>query len=269
MKVSVMHPQTAQRNIPAEHMFLATDALGTKLGEGYIIPQFQPHLYPDCPINLYFDMQCQPSARYVLFGALVAQARQLREINRDLQARMYTNLSPADSEMLRFYEHNGFLLSDEEQEMELYLPEGDGVLPMNCSVADIPLNTMEEQAAFIQRLWANDINYLDASYLLQMKHTQPHFLAMGLYRNNDLAGEVLLHGIGDTAELSAIYITSAMRRQGMGHALLHRAMAVMAREGVSRITTRILTRSTPQKQLMASFGGRTVGTSTIFPGLFL
>lgn len=269
MKVSVLHPQTPIRNIPPENMFLAVDALGTNVGEGFIIPQFQPHLYPDCPINLYFDMQCLPSARYVLFGALVAQARQLREINRDYQARMYTSLSPDNTEMIQFYEHNGFLLSDEEQDMELHIPENDITLPMNCTVADIPLNTMEEQMAFVQRLWSNDITHLDASFLLQMKHTQPHFLALGMYRSNDLAGEVLLHGIGDSAELAAIYVAPHLRRQGMGRALLHQAMSVMKREGVARITTRTLTRSVPQQKLMAAFGAHVLGCSTVFPGLFL
>ena len=269
MSIHISHPTTTYRHITPENMFLAVDDLGMGMGEGYIVSQYQPHLYPDCPINLYFDMQCQPAARYLLFGALVAHARQLREVNWTLKARMYTSLSPRDQGMIDFYTHSGFQLMDEEQEMELLFPQGDGVLPMNCTVKDIPLNTYEEQVAFLQRLSANDITHIDGDFLLQVKHTQPHFLALGLYRNNDLVGEVLLHGIGEMAELSAIYITSTMRRQGMGRTLLHRAMSIMAREGVSRINTRILTRSVPQQKLMAAFDGRVTGVNAVFPGLFL
>jgi RimJ/RimL family protein N-acetyltransferase len=76
-------------------------------------------------------------------------------------------------------------------------------------------------------------------------------------------------GQGTDCELIAIYIEPSSRGQGMGRALLHRFMAIMAAEGVTRITTRIMSRSLPQQRLMADFGGTVIGVNMLFPGMYL
>ena len=46
-------------------------------------------------------------------------------------------------------------------------------------------------------------------------------------------------------------------------------MAIMAAEGVTRITTRIMNRSIPQKRLMNAFNAQVLGQTMLYPGLFL
>lgn len=266
--MQVIHPQGPYQNLPPEDVFFAVDDMGTELGMGYIVYLYQPHLYPDCPVNLYFTMECQAVARYLLFGALVARARQLRDNNPGVRARVYTNISPTDTRMKDFYLHNGFSCDETEDLLTLAIPAGDGRIPMSCSVVAATLNTPEEQMAFIGRMQQNDLTYMNLDYLAALQH-QPHFLALGLYRNTDLIGEIVMAGQGETCDLVAIYIVPGSRRQGMARALLHRSMAVMATEGVTQVTTRIMSRSIPQARLMASFGAQVQGVSTIYPGLFL
>lgn len=265
--MQVIHPQGMYNNLPPENVFIAVDEMGTELGVGFIIYQFQPNLYPDCPINLYFSLESQVSARYMLFGALVARARQLRDGNPSVKARVYTNISPADTRMKDFYLHNGFNCDETEDLLRLEIPGGDGKIPMSCAVAVAPLNTPEEQNSLIYRMSQNDVTFLDIGYLNSLQH-MPHFLALGLYRNTDLIGEIVMAGEGDACELVAMYIIPGSRRQGMAKALLHRSMAVMAAEGVTKVTTRIMSRSLPQKNLMAAFQSRVLGVTTIYPGLF-
>lgn len=150
--------------------------------------------------------------------------------------------------------------------LRLEIPAGDGKIPMSCAVAPVPLNTPEEQNAFIYRLVMNDITFMDVNYLQGLMR-MPHFLALGLYRNTDLIGEIVMAGEGESCELISMYITPPNRRQGMGRALLHRSMAVMAAEGVTKVTTRILSRSIPQKRLMEAFQCRLLGVSTVYPGM--
>lgn len=95
----------------------------------------------------------------------------------------------------------------------------------------------------------------------------PHFMALGLYRNTDLIGEIMMAGQGDSCELVAMYIVPGSRGQGMGKALLHRGMAIMATEGVTRVTARIMSRSKPQKALMNAFGGSVQGVDMLYPSL--
>ena len=262
----VYHPQGMYNNMPPENVFLAADEMGNEIGVGYIIRVMQPNIFPDRPVNLYISMECQPVARYMLFGALVARARQMRDENPQLRARVYTAITPGDARTKEFSLHNGFTCEDTEDMLRLEIPAGDGKIPMSCAVAPVPLNTPEEQNAFIYRLVMNDITFVDLNYLQGLMR-MPHFLALGLYRNTDLIGEIMMAGEGDTCDLVTMYITAPNRQQGMGRALLHRSMAVMAAEGVTKVTTRIRSRSVPQKKLMESFQGRLLGVTTVYPGM--
>ena len=266
--MTIVHPQQPVNNLNPEDVFYAIDDLGTQTGYGYILYQLQPGLYPDGPVNLYFSLEGDPSSRYLLFGALIARARVLQAVNPQLRARLYTGLDPQDTAMLDFYLHNGFDCDDTDAVMELRIPFGDGRIPMSCTVAPTPLNTWEEQENLLYRLRMNEITFVDRNYLMALMH-QPHFMTLGLYRNAVLIGEAVLAGQGDSCELAAIYIEPGSRRQGMARALLHRSMAIMAAEGVTRVTTRIMTRSVPQQHLMNDFGAVRLGVNMLFPGMYL
>ena len=170
--------------------------------------------------------------------------------------------------MKDFYLHNGFDCSETDEMLELTIPFGDGRIPMSCTVAAVPLNTWDEQNSLVYRLQMNEITFVDMNYLNSLMR-MPHFLALGLYRNAMLIGEVIMAGQGSECELAAIYIEPGSRNQGMAKALLHRMMAIMAAEGVTRITTRIMSRSLPQQKLMSSFGSSVIGVNMIFPGMYL
>lgn len=266
--MQVIHPQGMYNGLPQDDVFIALDDMGTEMGLGYIIYQYQPHLYPDCPVNLYFNIDCQPAARYVIFGALIARAHQLREANPNVGARVYTAINPADERAREFYLHNGFACEDTEEMFQLQIPPGDGRIPMSCSVVQVPLNTFEEQQAFLSRLQQHDVTFINQNYLMNLQRL-PHFLALGLYRNTDLIGEILLAGEGDACELVVMYIVPGSRGQGMGKALLHRCMAIMAAEGVSRVSCRIMTRSLPMRNLIRAFQAQSLGATMIYPSRIL
>ncbi len=266
--MTIVHPQQPVNGLPPEDVFYAIDDLGTQMGYGYILYQLQSGIYPDCPVNLYFSIEGDVSARYLLFGALIARARILQNINPQLRARLYTSLNPSDAAMKDFYLHNGFDCDEADQILQLSAPFGDGRIPMSCTVVPTPLNTWEEQQALLERLQKNEISFIDRNYLDIIRHT-PHFMTLGLYRNALLIGEVIMAGQGPDCELVAIYIDAANRQQGMARALLHRMMAIMTAEGVVRFTTRIMSRSIPQVHLMNDFGAVPLGINMLFPGMYL
>ena len=223
--MTIVHPQQPVNGLNPEDVFYAVDDLGTQTGYGFILYQLQPGLYPDCPVNLYFSLAGDPASRYLLFGALVARARILQNVNPQMRCRLYTSIAPNDIQMKDFYLHNGFDCNETDEVLQLTIPFGDGRIPMSCTVAPTPLNTWDEQ--------------------------------------NSMAGQ------GTDCELVAIYIEPGSRNQGMGKALLHRLMAIMAAEGVTRVTTRIMSRSVPQQRLAADFGGTVLGVNMLFPGMYL
>ena len=266
--MTILHPQQPVNNMNPEDVFYAIDDLGTQTGYAYILYQLLPGLHPECPVNLYFALEGDQSSRYLLFGALVARARQLQNVNPQLKARLYTSLDPDDLASREFYLENGFDLEDSDAVVSLQIPFGDGRIPMSCTVAAMPLNTWEEQQNLLSRLQMNEITTLDRNALMEIMHMQ-HFIALGLFRNAGLIGEAIMAGQGDSAELVAIYIEPSSRRQGMARALLHRTMAIMAAEGVVHVSARIMTRSVPQQRLMNDFGATPLGVRMLFPGMYL
>ena len=266
--MTILHPSQPVNNMNPEDVFFAVDDLGTQTGYACILYQLQPGLYPDCPVNMYFTIEGDASSRYLLFGAVIARARLLLNVNPTLRARLYTSLDPQDLQSREFYVYNGFDLEESDSLFSLQIPFGDGRIPMSCTVAATPLNTWEEQEALLTRLQMNEITYLTRDNLLQMMH-MPHFLALGLYRNAGLIGETVLAGQGNAVDLAAIYIEPSSRRLGMARSLLHRSLAIMAAEGVSQVTARIMTRSLPQQHLINSFGAVPLGVNMLFPGMYL
>ncbi len=266
--MTILHPQQPVNNLNPEDVFFAIDDLGTQTGYAYILYQLQPGLFPDCPVNMYFSIEGDAGSRYLLFGAVVARARQLQNVNPSLRARLYTSMDPQDEAGRQFYLDNGFSLDETDSVVSLQIPFGDGRIPMSCTVAAMPLNTWEEQQNLLARLQMNELTYLDRNMLMELMH-MPHFIALGLFRNAGLIGEAVMAGIGERAELVAIYIEPSSRRQGMARALLHRTMAIMAAEGVTQVSARIMTRSLPQMHLMNDFGAVQTGVNIVFPGMFL
>ena len=264
----IVHPQQPVNGLPPEDVFYAVDDLGAQAGYGFILYQNQPGLYPDCPVNIYFSIAGDASARYLLFGALVARARILQSNNPQMRTRLYTSIDPSDVQMKDFYLHNGFDCDETDQILQLAIPYGEGRIPMSCTVAATPLFNWDEQNSLIERLRFNEITFMDMNYLNNLMHT-PRFHALGLYRNALLVGETIMAGQGTDCELAAIYIEPGSRGQGMGKALLHRSLAIAAAEGATRITTRIMSRSIPQRRLMENFGASVIGVNMLFPGMYL
>ena len=68
--MNIVHPLQPVNGLNPEDVFYAVDDLGTQTGYGFILYQYHPGLYPDCPVNLYFSIDGDPASRYLLFGAL-------------------------------------------------------------------------------------------------------------------------------------------------------------------------------------------------------
>ena len=159
--MTILHPSQPVNNMNPEDVFYAVDDLGTQTGYAFILYQLQPGLYPDCPVNMYFTIEGDASSRYLLFGAVIARARLLLNVNPQLRSRLYTSLDPQDLQSREFYVYNGFDLEESDSLFSLQIPFGDGRIPMSCTVAATPLNTWEEQEALLTRLQMNEITYID------------------------------------------------------------------------------------------------------------
>lgn len=264
----ITHPQAAFQGIAPENVFFVANDQQVQLGTGYVMQFFQGELYPERPNHLFIQIDCQPTARSLMFGALLARAEQLHAMNPQLPARLYAQVPPENQDMLRFYEACGLKNDDGEDMFRFLPPPGVPQAPMGMVFASVPLQDEASQNAFLNRINAQRIQPITRDYL-QLWQQQQHFMALGFYRNGQPVSEAVLTGAGSSATLLMMYTRSDFRRQGMAKNLIGAASALLRERGVNTMYTHIFRRNAPQVALMRRLNGAFVRTVTALPGLDL
>ena len=261
------HPAAPYQGIPPEDVFFVASDRYVQLGMGFVVLSMNAQMYPEKPLELYLNIEAQPTARDLLLGALLGRGEQLRAMYPQLKGRIYTELTPNNWEMLNFYNRNGFQNADAQEEHVFPVPLQAPQTPMGCQFASVPLGTPAEQHAFLQRLNAHRMTPIGMDFLtLQMQ--QPYFMALGFYRGGQPVAEMLLTGtMPDSAALVMIYTRQEYRRKGMARALLYSAAALLRDRGAQQLVTQIYSRSEAQTGLVKSLGGTRRRIVTILPSL--
>lgn len=265
----ITHPQSAYRGVPAEDTFFVTDDRQVQLGSGYLIPFVQRELYPSQPLNIYMEISSQPSARYLLFGALEARSEVIKQRYPGMKARLYTQLDATDAESQAFYQRCGFQMDDAEDLFYVALPYTiPAQIPMGVQYASVPLDTERQQDAFLQRLNEMRITPITRDQLTLWRE-QPGFLALGFYREGRPVTELMTAGAGMNASLLQVYTRSEFRHQGMARQLIMQSAAILRERGMSGMYAHIFRRNAPQVGLMQALGANFARTIALLPGLEL
>ena len=264
----ITHPQTAFQGVAPENVFFVANDQHIQLGTGYVVQFFQQEMYPERPNHIFMQIDAQPSARALMYGALLARAEQLRAQNPGVPARLYAQLAPDRQEMLSFYQQCGFKNDDGEDLYRFLPPDGVARPPMGMQFASAPLQDEMNQNAFLARMNAYRIQPFTRDYL-QLWQQQQHFMALGFYRGGEPICETILTGTGANATLLMLYTRADFRRQGMAKQLLGAACALLRERGVTAVYTHVFRRNLPQMNLMNHLNATFVHTATLLPGMDL
>ena len=266
--MQISHPQTEYQGIAPENVFFVTDDRQIQTGTGYVVRFMQGELYPERPLHLFLQLDTKPSARALMFGALLARADQLRAEMPDRPARLYTQADPNDRELLQFYETCGMRNDDGEDRYRFPLPTANLQPPIGMQFNTVPLMDENSRDQFLYRLNQYRIPPFTRDYLTFWEQ-QPHFMAMGFYRNNRPVCETIITGGGDTATLLMIYTDAQYRRQGLAGKLLSCVSTYLQEQGVKYMYAHVFRRNAAQNGLMRHLGAALMGTVTALPGMDL
>ncbi|NLM86328.1 MAG: GNAT family N-acetyltransferase [Clostridiales bacterium] len=248
------HPGAPFQGVPAQDVFFAANDQFVQMGHAFVIVNMQEEMYPERPLQLFIDIQAQPSARNLLLGAVLARSEQIRAAYPPMKGRIYTEIAPTQFDLVTFYNQNGFSSNDAREEYIFPLPTGAAQPPMGCEFASVPLLTVEDQYAFLARLNRNRLSPISHDFLtLQMQ--QPYFLALGYYRAGHPIAEILMTGATpDTAALVMLYVQKDMRRRGVGKSLLIAASDLLRQRHVTSALTQGFSGNQAQAGLLRSLG---------------
>lgn len=248
------HPSAPFQGVPAEDVFFAANDQFVQLGTAYVVFTIKEDLYPERPLQLYIDIQAQMTARNLLLGALLGRAEQMRANYPQLKGRIYTEISPTQFDLVTFYQQNGFSGADAREESLFTLPSGMVQAPMGCEFASVPLQNVQDQMNFLNRL--NNYRLSPISHdFLTMQMQQPYFLALGYYRGGYPIAEIMMTGASsDKAALVMMYVQKDMRRRGIGKSLLMAASDLLRQRGVTAAVTQTFSANQAQAGLLQSLG---------------
>lgn len=68
--MQVTQPNEFYKGLPKEDVFFVKDDQNNPVGEGFLIYQYQPTIFPSRPVNIYFSMTSKPEGEYWLLGRL-------------------------------------------------------------------------------------------------------------------------------------------------------------------------------------------------------
>lgn len=264
----ITHPQAPFQGVAPENVFFVANDQQIQLGTGYVMLFYQGEMYPERPAHLFIQIDAQPSARALMYGALLARAEQFRAQTPNLPARLYAQVAPENADMLRFYEGCGLRNDDGEDLFRFLPPEGAARAPMGMQFASVPLADEMSQNAFLARVNAQRIQPITRDYL-QLWQQQQHFMALGFYRGGQPVCEAIITGTGQNATLLMIYTRSDFRRQGLSKQLLGAAASLLRERGVTTLYTHVFRRNVPQAALMRHLNATFVRTVTALPGMDL
>lgn len=261
------HPNAPYQGVPAEDVFFAANDQYIQLGLGYIIVNLQEEMYPERPVQLFLDIQSQPSSRNLILGALLGRAEQIRAVYPQVKGRIYTQITPAQFDLMTFYSQNGFATNDAREEHMFPLPTGASQSPMGCEFASVPLQTVQDQYDFLNRLNRYRMSPISHDFLtLQMQ--QPYFLALGYYRAGHPIAEMLMTGSSpNTSALIMLYVQRDMRRKGVGKSLLQAGANLFTQRGGVNVLTQVFTANQAQMGLMRSLSSTKRKIISILPNI--
>ena len=261
------HPTAPYQGIPPQDVFFVANDRYVQMGLGFVIPTMNTEMYPDKPLEIYLYIEAQPSARDLLLGALLGRAEQMRARVPGVPGRIYTELASGDWEMLNFYSRNGFMNADAQEEYVMPVPLSPAQTPMGCQLASVPLSSVQEQHAFLQRVNAYRMTPINHDFLtLQMQ--QPYFMALGFYRGGQPVSEMIMTGGSpQSAALVTLYTRAEYRRKGIARALILSAANLLREREAQQIVTQIYSRSQAQTGLVKALGGTRRRIVTILPSI--
>ena len=262
----VFHPPQMTNGIPPENFFLIADSANTTIAEGFLVPTYQPYLFPERPVSILLGVNAKGPGRDMLLGALLARSYQLRLQAAQQKARVFAQVNAQDAPMMSFYLDSGFLADDALDVVEIHMPNAKPNAPMGYNLSFSPLSTPAEQQTFLYRMNTYRLNALQPA-LLQRYMGMPHFIALSMTRGNEIVGEILFTGEGGAARLLGLYIMPNYRRLGLAKALIASGMKYLSDQGVSRFEGDIIRRNIAQCRLGQSCNATFVRTAYFYPGI--
>jgi GNAT superfamily N-acetyltransferase len=259
--------------MPPENMFQVLDEDGQSHGSAALSEYTNYAILPECPLNYYLGIQATDTSAFdMLMGAALARARTLRQKNPRMAARIYTACHPGDAELIGEYAAYGFQNDDAVMRMRrIFLDSERGMLPnppVGCQIAQVALDRAGDEGALLARINGHAVIAQPPSWLKGLMQ-EPFFIALGMWQDDRLLGEMILTAYGSQGSIQALYTVPDARRRGIASAMIAQAGRILLDHGVRSLIADVWQRNRPANALFQAMGFDSKEAMLLYPGMAL
>lgn len=254
----------------AYDVFVALDDAGRRLGKCSVVPYRADELLPDCPFNIFLDLDGALESMDMLLGAALASAEVVHRRYPKLNARVYAGCAPDDGGMLDLLRYYGFRVDDREVGMikQLY-PDPFGVdLPQGMSYIIDGLESREDSRRTLERINATFGESRSEEWLERLKR-EPGFRRIAAIDINGTVGEALVYQMDRLGIIAMLVVDDRARRQGVAQFLLECARIHFVSLGLGYARADVWERLMPARRLFERCGYFAKGDTWYFPGFMM
>lgn len=239
----------------AYDVFVAMDDAGKRLGKCAVVPYKADSLLPDCPFNIFIDMESALESVDMLLGAALASAEAVHRRYPKLDARVYTGCAVDDTNMLEILANYGFKLDDREMGMvkQLYADSMNADIPQNMSYISDKLESREDSRRTLERINTTFGENKTEDWLERLKR-EPGFRRIAAIDINGTVGEILIYQMDRLGIVAMLIVDSSARRRGVGQFLLECARIHFVSRGLGYARADVWERLIPARRLFEKCG---------------
>ncbi|MCI5549648.1 MAG: GNAT family N-acetyltransferase [Clostridiales bacterium] len=255
----------------AYDVFVALDDAGRRVGKCSIVPYKADDLLPDCPFNIFIDLDGELRSMDMLLGAALASAEVVHRTYPKLEARVYAGCAPDDSGLIDVLKTYGFRVDDREVGMikTLYSDPFDADLPQGMSFISDKLESREDSRRTLARINATFGENRSEDWLERLKR-EPGFKRIAVIDINGPVGEALVYEMDQSLGVIAMLIVEPRaRRKGVAQFLLECARIHFVSRGLSMARADVWERLEPARRLFEHCGYFAKGDTWYFPGFMM
>ena len=198
----------------AYDVFVALDDAGRRVGKCSIVPYKADDLLPDCPFNIFIDLDGELRSMDMLLGAALASAEVVHRTYPKLEARVYAGCAPDDSGLIDVLKTYGFRVDDREVGMikTLYSDPFDADLPQGMSFISDKLESREDSRRTLARINATFGENRSEDWLERLKR-EPGFKRIAVIDINGPVGEALVYEMDQSLGVIAMLLYFLLGRR--------------------------------------------------------
>jgi len=275
MNIEIHNPMEDQYGNSKENIFLAFDDKGSYLGSAYTYPAVNHYQTHETPYIIFIsitvedtlDKSLREEVRQKLFDKVLLRAKDLRGLQSDLKARIYSGFE-YNEDLLNFYISNGF---DEDYSivMETDIPqESIHVLPDNVQIIDCNLDS-ESAIMEYKRIYDGIfVTPLDTDGLIEQRK-EKHFKNFSLLIDGKLQGGGTVFEKDGTGYIETLFVLPEAMGKGLSKVMVNYILDYFLSKGLKKSRLEVWQLNRRALELYKSFGYTEIKRNLMFPGITL